>query len=334
MHHSPAGSAFDALVAARSTSLAGLYVAMTRRCPFECAHCSTRSGPHASGDIDVAAVERFFASVAGSALARPRHVYFTGGEALLHAAAVERLAKTARGWGAAPHLITGGYFANSRALPRLLEGPLRQMSTVTFSWDRFHAEFLAVDRLKRAIRWMHDRGIEAAVQFTRTVAPDDTLAELRATFPALRILTTDLVHLGRAADSGLTTKAHGNADVPCIVASWPVISYFGHITACCNQDLVDARPADVPEHLLLGRVATSSWDEVVARRADSALLAHVETLGPASAAQAQGLRAQAALDQCGTCRSLSGDVRLPRVSEPLFHIIRDLRREKYRTLVG
>jgi hypothetical protein len=99
--------------------------------------------------------------------------------------------------------------------------------------------------------------------------------------------------------------------LPCAMAAWPVIAPDGTVLACCNQDVVDRRPA--PAHLRLGHIATDSWPEVRARALASPVLRMVRTVGPLHLAARHGAEpaaepaaGPAAGGYCASCRALAG----------------------------
>lgn len=329
-------SDFQALASARADRLAGLYVAITRRCPLSCAHCSTRSSPHTGERAIGPHLERFFASIESSTRPPPRYIYFTGGEPLLHPALVTRLAASARQFGARTHLISSGFFGKSARLAPALDTLLsRYIDGVTFSWDIFHSEFLEFSHLCRAVRWCQERGLSVSIQHTYVPAADDPfVACFSRELPGVPVFSSPLTRVGRAADNDLVPLARNNddhsnsgGDSPCLVASWPVISYYGQIVACCNQSIIDAEPDAVPAHLKLGTVFEDTWSDISARRATHPTLDVIETRGPRAC---YGDQDPPQRSQCGACRALperrGADHAGP--SQGLYLAVREARRER------
>ncbi len=336
-------SDFQALASARADRLAGLYVAVTRRCPLSCAHCSTRSSPHADERPIGPHLERFFASIASSTRPPPRYIYFTGGEPLLHPALVTRLAAKARQFRARTHLISSGFFGKSARLAPALDTLLsRYIDGITFSWDVFHSEFLDFHHLCRAVKWCQERGLSVSIQHTYVPTADDPfVACFGRELPGVPVFSSPLTRVGRAADNNLVPLARAtgdatrdadpgdnqSADSPCLVASWPVISYYGQIVACCNQSIIDAEPDAVPAHLKLGTVFEDTWSDISARRAIHPTLDVIETRGPQACYAGQD-RPQRS--QCDACRALperrGTDHAGP--SQGLYLAVREVRRER------
>lgn len=327
--------AFQNLVSARAERLAGLYVAITRRCPLRCEHCSTRSSPQV-GERELGPhLERFFASIGKAGTAAhppPRYVYFTGGEPLLHPELVTKLAIRARSFGARTHLISSGFFGKSSRLSPVLDTLLsRYIDGISFSWDIFHERFLEFAHLRRAVQWSQERGLAVSIQHTRVAgAEDPSAARFRHDLPGIPVFSSPLTRVGRAADNDLVPLARqteSGGDTPCLVASWPVISYYGQIVACCNQTIIDAEPDQVPEHLGLGTVFEHTWEQVCERRSGRATLDIIETHGPR---ECLARAPEPGRSPCDECRALPAQARpaRPAPSQALYFTVREIRRER------
>ena len=100
------------LFAIRADPAAGVYLSLTRRCPLHCAHCSTRSTPHAEQHP----AEPFLRLVATFRPdLRPEVVSLTGGEPLLRPRLVGELAARQRRRALRTMLLSGMFFAGLRA---------------------------------------------------------------------------------------------------------------------------------------------------------------------------------------------------------------------------
>jgi pyruvate-formate lyase-activating enzyme len=117
--------------------------------------------------------------------------------------------------------------------------------------------------------------------------------------------------VGPAPGPGPGQEPDPRRALPCAMAAWPVIAPDGTVLACCNQDVVDRRPA--PAHLRLGHIATDRWPEVRARALASPVLRMVRTVGPLHLAARHGAEpaaestaGSAAGGYCASCRALAG----------------------------
>jgi hypothetical protein len=264
--------------------MAGVYVMLTRRCPFECAHCSTRSSPHSRESISQEDVLAFFETMRDSAQP-PRVVYFTGGEALSRPTLLRRLAQEARGFGALTVAISGGFFGRSTRVHAQIASAIESLDAVHVSRDIFHEPFLDDPSFRRALSHVRELGKEVTVQYTLTPGEDRAAvtSQIREHFDG-DILFSSLQPVGRGASLVDTSSTRIVADprLPCDAAAWPVVTDRGRIVKCCNQSLVDAGAFDtLPAHVDGGLLTGASWDRLLDRSdCGSRLLRALTVLGP------------------------------------------------------
>ncbi|MGH6657894.1 MAG: radical SAM protein, partial [Actinocrinis sp.] len=98
----------------RPIPAAGVAVAVTRRCPLACRHCSTASLPRGEQYPDQP-IRRFVASFADAE--PPGVLLLTGGEPLLRPKLVTGLATAARRAATASCVVTGMFFATPDGRP-------------------------------------------------------------------------------------------------------------------------------------------------------------------------------------------------------------------------
>lgn len=316
------------LVASRPTPGAGVLVCVTNRCPLHCAHCSS-SSTMAGDEQEAGELIRFVESFGAGPAAAPRVMMLTGGEPLLRPALVAELARTARGAGTATAVLTGAFFANhgrsqprSRShspIPDRIRGALAEVDHVSVSIDRFHEREVPRSSVFSLLRELLDAGAAVSVHAVGSDRPggylDELAAQLHDAFGhRVPMLANTVRPVGRAASwAGAGTVAAGARArvLPCAMAAWPVVAADGAVLACCNQAVVDRRPA--PEHLLLGHVTTDGWPDVIGRSLASPVLRLIRAAGPeylaercgawpaaTSAGNAEGNTA----GYCATCRAL------------------------------
>ncbi|AXI79176.1 radical SAM protein [Peterkaempfera bronchialis] len=298
------------LLALRPVPGAGLLLTLTRRCPLRCAHCSTAS-TMAAEQVDGAALLRFVRSF--TAADRPEVVLLTGGEPLLRPELAADLAAAARTAGTRSALLSGLFFAREDRIPARILRAVTAVDHFSASLDAFHEREVPRAAAFRAVHQVLDAGVPASFHLTGTGADDPYLADATA---AVRrefgdrapMLVNEVRAVGRAAGWAATARtgaADPGAVQPCAMAAWPVVAFDGAVVACCNQDVVDRRPA--PAHLLLGRIADDPWPVVRARAAGSPLLRMVRAVGPDHLYARYGgdPAPNAAEDCCTGCRRLS-----------------------------
>jgi pyruvate-formate lyase-activating enzyme len=303
------------LINRRHVAAAGIFAALTRRCPLGCRHCSTNSG-NDSEEHDGAAFLRFVRSFTGDC--RPDYLLLTGGEPLTRPQLVSELARSARAAGTRAYLLTGMFFARNGAIQGPVLRAIRDVDHVAVSIDSFHQEFVPREQVFRAMHQMAADGIDLSVQLTGWGDDDPELAEnaaaVRAEFQDQVPVLAGLVRpYGRARvlpRSEPATGAPPGAALggPCSFAAWPVIGPDGTITACCNQAVVDgvALPGGGrPAHLELGHAARDDWPVVRDRCLTTPLLRAIRVLGPQASARLAG-EGDGDGGYCQTCWQLPG----------------------------
>ncbi|MEV7008497.1 radical SAM protein [Streptosporangium sp. NPDC051022] len=293
------------ILALRPVPAAAVLMAITRRCPLRCRHCSTDSlptGPEHPGEV--------FLRFAGTFTPhdRPDLVMLTGGEPLLRPRLVRALAETAARNGSRTMILSGMFFAPR--IPPAIEEAIEAADHFSASLDAFHEEEVPRENVFAVMRTLLARGKDLSFHITGT-GPDDpylrdvTAAVRREFGDRVPMLVSRVQPVGRAlamtpatptaAPPGAETRA-----LPCAMAAWPVVGFDGTITACCNQDVIDHRP--IPAHLRLGHAGHDGWDVIRERCLGSGALRAIRTYGPLRLAGATGRGA--GKGYCETCREL------------------------------
>jgi organic radical activating enzyme len=291
------------LFAARADPCAGLYLSLTRRCPLHCAHCSTRSTPHAEQH----SAEPFLRLV-GSFRPdeRPGIVSLTGGEPLLRPRLVCELADLAARPGARTAVLSGMFFAVRGRTPPAIRRALEPLDHVSASIDRFHEREVPRAAVLGVLRSLLDDGKQVSVHLTGDAADDPYLERVigeirRVLDDRCPIYVALLAPVGRASEwLDVADQPRASAAEPCRLASWPVVAFDGTVVACCNQAAIDG---PVPAHLRLGHAAVDGWPAIAQRARESAMLRAIRTFGPRWIADQDS---DGACDgYCETCLGLS-----------------------------
>ncbi|MGW4383225.1 radical SAM protein [Kitasatospora sp. NPDC004531] len=292
------------IVGLRAEPAAGLLLALTRRCPLSCAHCSTASSmddPDHPGRERQAQLLRFVRSFTPAT--RPDVVLLTGGEPLLLPGPAYRLTRAAQAAGSRVALLSGLFFARDGGrVPAPILRTITALDHFSASLDAPHEREVPRAAVFRVLAQVLDAGVPVSLHLTGT-GPDDpypaeaTASVLREFGTRVPILVNEVRAVGRAT-TGRSVVGPGG---PCAMAAWPVVAPDGTVLACCSQRTVDLRP--VPPHLMLGHIAEDDWPTVRRRTLDSPRLRLIRTLGP------DHLRARAGTGPapggyCAGCRAL------------------------------
>ncbi|MCS0636711.1 radical SAM protein [Streptomyces sp. LP05-1] len=305
------------LIALRPRPAGGVLVTLTRRCPMSCAHCSTASTMETREEPDPVQLLAFTDSFTPAD--RPEVLLLTGGEPLLLPETAARLARSARAAGTRTALLSGMFFARSRKVPDRLLNAVAELDHFSASLDAHHEREVERAAVFRALRAVRETGVAVSFHLTGTGPDDPYLAdvtravdrEFGGTVPAL---VNEVRAVGRAAAWAGPARTTGPAagpggdPGPCAMAAWPVVAFDGTVLACCNQDVVDRRPA--PAHLRLGHVAGDDWATVRRRALESPVLRMIRTVGPVALRSRYAPGAPGAAvaprtgSSCGDCRAL------------------------------
>jgi len=293
------------LMGLRPVAAAGLLVTLTRRCPLNCAHCSTASTMDAE-QVDAGRLRRFVASISSDI--PPQVVLYTGGEPLLRPGLLAELASLTRAAGSAAAVLTGGFFARGGRIPDQIWRALLSCDHVSFSLDAYHEQEVPRTAVFGCLSALLDAGRRVSLHIVGRGPEDEYLqnatAAVLATFGTrVPMLVNELRPVGRAA--GWLNSQPVALDArprPCSLAAWPVVAFDGTVLACCNQKVVDGRP--VPAHLRLGHLDTDDWPTIRRRLTQSPMLRLLRTSGPLHLQERFGSEAGSS-GYCQSCHRLS-----------------------------
>jgi hypothetical protein len=298
---------------ARNRTCAGLYFAITRKCPLSCAHCCSASSMDSeefSGDP--------FLRLVGTMTnkSRPDFLLITGGEPLLRPALVSAIATKAQALGIKVVLASGLFFATARETSKSIQNALGLVDHITISLDQYHEREVPRSAVFQVAESLLRRGIEVSFQIVGwsekdpylKVTTDAIVAAFGDRIPALIVPIGAMGRGSSLFDQNCTEEPP--LDEPCISATWPVVTYDGTIVACCSQDVVD-RPR--PPHLTIGHAATDDWETVRERMLSRTALRAIRIFGPV--AVARKLDPDDKCDgYCSNCTNLSAKPELERVA--------------------
>jgi pyruvate-formate lyase-activating enzyme len=308
----------------RPIAASGVFLAITRRCPLTCRHCST-SSLMTSEQGDETLFEKFVESFTPAC--HPDLVLLTGGEPLLRPALVARLAESARAVGTGSYAITSLFAATARSLPAAQRHAIAALDHLAVSLDVFHEEQVPRERVFAAVHRARELGPDVSFQITGSSPDDpyldDVLDAIATEFDGqVPALVGTVASAGRArqwlpSPSAASTPSTPSAArveqraAPCLIAAWPVVGYDGTVTACANQDVVDHRP--LPDHLRLGHAAEDDWATIRSRCLGSPVLRALRTVGPLALADRAGA------SYCATCWQLPASVAASDAASEALH---------------
>jgi pyruvate-formate lyase-activating enzyme len=250
---------------------------VTRRCNMACEHCSVESGPRVQGEPTA---EELVERVRAAAQAGVRTVGLTGGEPMIRPAVVFQLLRECRRLGINSAVYTNGFWGRDPESARRQLRTLRRagLCALVVSYDRYHAEFQAIDPVLNLARAATEIDVPMRVTITRTAA-DPELADIAERFramPAVRLRFYDVQPVGRARGlPGLMLRSE--IEGFCQGCAAPAITDDGRLTAC-NGPAYFAAPGSP---LQVGSLREETMGALLERHRTDPILETIRTLGPA-----------------------------------------------------
>ncbi|MGH3274903.1 MAG: radical SAM protein [Streptosporangiaceae bacterium] len=277
----------------RLSPFGGLFLALTRRCPLSCAHCTTESSL-ASEQYPDEPFRQIVASFKPDD--RPELIYMSGGEALLRADLVQHLAERAREAGTRSVVLSGMYFArHHEGLTPALRRAIGSVDHFAASLDVFHEREVSRRAVFDHLHKIRDVVADVSMQLTGLGDNDPYIlglvADIRAEFnDEVPILVGRVGRSGRAKewlDAAPSGGVHDGLE-PCFLAAWPLVHYDGTVFACCNQEMAARTRAP---HLVLGHARAHTWTQIRLRSRERAALRAIRLFGPHETRRRFGMEA-------------------------------------------
>lgn len=190
-------------------NLKGIGIYLTYRCNSRCIHCSYGSDPPLSNLIDEAEVEVSFEMV--NRFGRLETVKILGGEPTLYMERLLRVVELARIHGASSIImITNGWWGKDEEDARNIITGLKEagLSLLLISMDAFHAEYIPLEDVKRAVQAADCVEMKYCVmmEFMESIDANNRYdRQSRALFQecqnlSIPILPAKIIYAGRAAE--------------------------------------------------------------------------------------------------------------------------------------
>ncbi|VTR75291.1 radical SAM protein [Cellulomonas hominis] len=296
-------------------------IAIDSRCNARCAHCCFTCGPKSTEGLSDEKVRDLVAeAVANDDV---DELGISGGEALLRRALVFEVIEQVHAAGKRVTLVTNGFWGQtlpkaSRELRALKDAGL---SSMTVSYDDFHAEYIPVKRIRNIFE--ANKRVELPtmlnVAVTRSSTGDALLAELGESVLRTRVTKFPVLPVGAARalpPDSIIREFRASDDLRC-PGFEPVFHFDGKVYPCCS-------PAVFETALQLGDVADLSIAEAQNKVRHNLLLGVIRRFGFTPllrACRAAGIPApgddEPLVDPCDLCRRLFRDEAAVRAIAPL-----------------
>jgi organic radical activating enzyme len=312
----------------------GIIFQLTLRCPLECEHCIVYSSPRRREEADTETARQWMEQI--GRYRSIRVVALTGGEPFLNRSRLRAVLEVAQRFGLLVDVVTSCHWATSPARAAEVLAALPPISNVSLSADRYHLEFVPLERVRNAAEAALARGIAVGAFVVVESDDDPFLSHFRRMMgePLYAQMTklVERVHpAGRAAESAAicrsarTVPLEALPDLGCSAAAIPVICPDGRVMACCGDTMADPRRW---ESLTMGDLHRESLADIFARIEGRRLVHALRILGPKRLAllASRELGADAfgrwyqAHNICDVCRDVCTN---PRALDALRHYLDD-----------
>lgn len=230
---------------------------LTLRCPLECSHCCVRSDPSKKGHLELEQVLQLIEEA--SQVKSVDTISFVGGEPFLHREIIEEATRRAVEKGLRTGITTSGFWATAidKALQLLRPLAVAGLTTITFSYDDPHAEYVSQQNIVNGARAAMNLGIRTFIAVVVEPGARINAAYMRQLFgehsyddKLLRIYETAVTSTGRAADEASESRRQARRQSP-LVYRGPCLSILrqfsvhsnGRILPCCG--VIPSQPLEL-----------------------------------------------------------------------------------------
>jgi len=249
---------------------------VSRRCNMACRHCSVASGPQLR---DEPTPDGLVQTVRDASAAGVLDLHITGGEPMIREAVVLDMLREARSHRMRVHMTTNGFWGRSARSARTKLKALRRagLTSMTVSYDKYHAEFQGSEPAINIAQAAHQRGFSVNINIVREEG-DSGLSDLVAPFeglPGARLRFYDVQPVGRAREFDTQTLRVEDQGF-CGAAEFAAITDDGRLTACNGPAYFSAPTSP----LVVGSLKKEPLHVLLQRHREDPILETIRTLGP------------------------------------------------------
>ncbi|MGY6528822.1 MAG: radical SAM protein [Cyanobacterium sp.] len=263
-----------------------LIVQLTLRCPLRCEHCIVDASPDNHNEMTTAQAVNLVKEVAQEG--NVEVLVLTGGEPFINLSRLRTVLAVAQGYNLKVAMVTSAGWATSYSQARKILESLPSVANLSFSVDKYHLDFVKLDRVKSAIEAALSLNIEVGAFLCLENDSDQFLASFKeflgdALYSQIKIIT-QYVHLtGRALESPhlaqqierVSLEELPNIDCPTVSA--PIAMIDGSVMACCGDTISDAHNWSA---LKLGNLKEEDLTTILTRAEDNLLVHALRLWGP------------------------------------------------------
>lgn len=265
-----------------SPFLYGVGLMLTYRCNVACAHCLVQASPHRKEWMKEEDAKTWLKELRSYRNGHIKLIAITGGEPFFDFPLLQSISSYAQELGFIVTVVSNAFWASSeeKALQVLQELP--SIDVLAVSTDQYHLPFIPIENICNAVKAAQQIGLHIEVSLAtenkKSIEYKKLLEKVHSFIPKEHVNEVITIPVGRAASEiemdkwNITSKA---LNVPCRMASFPVILPSGRISPCVGPLMT--LPGD--HALMLGNLCEESVKDIFDRAEKNILLQTIRTIG-------------------------------------------------------
>lgn len=246
------------------------------KCNAKCLHCCVGSSPQASAKIDAEKVDQ----ILNDLIKHPDvcEVGFTGGEPFLEKRQLLTWLKRCADNGMKTNVTTNGYWGITRKSADNVFRELEEtnLSSLTISYDDFHAKFVSIERIKNVLEASKISRIPTILNVcvSKTHISDQLLSELGSAVFGIKVTKFPVQPCGTGKNiPDEAVYRFPLESLPSHCPGFELIYYNdGNVYPCCSPPIFDTK-------MHLGAIGVTDHEGFVQRLERNELLAAIQKLG-------------------------------------------------------
>lgn len=255
---------------------------LTYRCNVSCAHCLVQASPHRKEWMKEEDVKTWLKELREYRNGHIELIAITGGEPFYDFALLQSVSSYAHELGFIVTVVSNAFWASSEEKALEVLQKLPSIDVLAVSTDQYHLPFIPIEYIRNAVKAAQqiDLHIEVslATENKESIEYKKLLEEVYSFISKENVNEAITIPVGRAAseirmDNWDTTSEVLN--VPCRMASFPVILPSGKISPCVGPLMTLSE-----DHaLMLGNLRKESVKDIFDRAEKNILLQTIRTIG-------------------------------------------------------
>lgn len=255
---------------------------LTYRCNVACAHCLVQASPHRKEWMKEEDAKAWLNELKKYRSGHVELIAITGGEPFFDFSLLKTVSSYAHKLGFLVTVVSNAFWASSEKKALQILQNLSEIDVLAVSTDQYHLPFIPLENIRNAVEAAQQTGLHIEVSLATENKESEEhrnlLDKVYSFIPKENVNEVITIPVGRASTEigadkwGLTTDV---LNVPCRMASYPVILPSGRINACVGPLMT----LSGDHALMLGNLRKESVKEIFDRAEKNILLQVIRTIG-------------------------------------------------------